>query len=231
MDAPRTRSQEAPVDLAGIVLDATGRRRSTGTEHAAYHVDVDAVLRDPSVRRGYDPGSVLVLALVVGVLAAVVGWTSTIGRDDDDGGATAAARSAAARSSGAPTMPGSTGAARGADPVAGPVLPLPDLTVSSVAAVASPTGRMLVRAVISNDGARALLAGSRGEVLVLLDGTVTTTHRIPAIEPGSRARVELDVAWCVEGRHAVTAVADPSAAVREADERDNATSRVVQLDC
>ena len=66
-------------DLAAIVLAAPPRGRNALAPERVPVTSHDGG-RD-TAQRGYDARSVLVLALVVAVLAAVIGWTTSIGED------------------------------------------------------------------------------------------------------------------------------------------------------
>ncbi len=223
-------------DLASIVL---------GTSRAPER-QLDAPERVPvwgdvleQRRTGFDARSVIVLALVVGVLAAMVGWAtnvhdeapgstatagdafSTVGRDAGDGpdaalgDAVGAAASAAER----------TVDAAASAPAAGP-----NLAAARLVATRSGSGTGLVRVAVKNTG-DAPIPADRAEVLVLADGDVVGSAPIGQLAPAASTSVEVSLGWCPAGAVALVAVLDSGSALREADERDNSISRSASFGC
>lgn len=221
------------VDLAAIVLGHTADDRQHERRiDAPEFVPVDHG-RHPE--RGYDLRSAAVLALVVAILAAIIGWTTTIG---DSPSIAPASRPAASASSDSPddaTMPVADQGAEAAVPSTSPAASAPaagiDLTVGRVIPARDSSGAGLVTVGIGNAGDTALAAREGGTVLVIIDGDVVASEPLPAIGAGASTRVSVPLTWCPSGTVALTAVVDPDAVVREADERNNATSRSATFGC
>ncbi len=220
-------------DLASIVLGAT---KSVDDRRLDAPERVPAWL-DDAPARGYDARSVAVLALVVGVLAAIIGWSTTIGDspvptardasrstpaaspDDALGDAFGAAGSVVERSArSATTAKAASAAVTGANLAAGRIV-----------ATRSGSGAGLVALSVRNTGDAATAAGT--DVLVLADGDVMGTAQLGVVAPGASARVEVPLDWCPSGTVALVAVIDPGSVVREASEFDNSVSRSASFGC
>jgi hypothetical protein len=208
------------VDLASIVLGAPPRRMD-----APERVPVDA--RDRDVQPGFDARSAAVLALVVAVLAALVGWATTIG--DPPSVAGDATRSGRSASAAGDTTAGSQGAAEPA--AVAPVPELVDLAVGRIVPSVDASGVASVTVGVGNAGDLAYSIDDGATLLVLVDGEVAASDAVPDLAAGASARVTLPLASCPGASAAVTAVLDPGAGVRESDERNNATSRIAPFDC
>ena len=216
-------------DLVSIVL---------GTTTAGDDRRLDAPERVPAwfddrPARGYDARSVVVLAIVVAVLAATVGWATTFGDttvpkvdspkaapavspDDALGDAFGAAASVVERSAtSAKAVPAAIGA---------------NLAAGRLAASRSGSGTGLVTLAVRNTGDVAT-AGAGTEVLVLADGDVMGTGQLAAVAPGASAKVEVSLDWCPAGTVSLVAIVDPGSVVREANEQDNSISRSASFGC
>lgn len=203
------------VDLAAIVLADSGRRRSLPPESTPLDTHV----------RGFDARSVLVLALVVAVMAGVVGW-ATVGGPGTP-----------------PTKQPSTAAAEPATPATEqpatqprleePAVPLAprgiDLAPARILATTS-AGAGIVRVEIANQG-RTALGASGTAVMVLLDGQSIGEDMVGAIDATGSTTTEFNLGACPGGSHAVAVLIDPRDQVREADERDNARTQTVAFGC
>jgi hypothetical protein len=212
------------VDLAAIVLGAASvREQAERRIDAPEYVPIDHG-RHPE--RGYDLRSAAVLALVVAVLAAIVGWATTIG----DAPSIETPKPTAAKTDEAAVV---SEPAADTDAEAAAATPVPgiDLTVGRIIPARGASGSGLVTVGIGNGGDTAFAARGGGTVLVILDGEVVATEPLPAIEAGSSTRVSVPLTWCPSGTVAMTAVVDPGAVVREANERNNATSRSATFGC
>lgn len=227
-DMARVTSREDS-DLATIVLGRTqaGERRFDAPER------VPAWL-DSTSERGYDVRSVAVLALVVAVLAAVVGWSTSIGGtpptsavDSVSSPAPASPDTALGEALGgaATAVERSTQAAKSL-----PVATGPNLAAGRLMATRSGAGTGLVTVAVRNNG-DAPTAASGTDVLVLADGDVMGAGRLGAVAPGASASVEVPLGWCPSGTVALVAVVDPGALVREASEFDNSVSRSASFGC
>ncbi len=227
-DVAHATSHEDP-DLAAIVLGRTqaGDRRIDAPEQVPAWID-------HAPARGYDARSVAVLALVVAVLAAVLGWATNIAdraSEPDDvpavttpnaspddafgdalGSATTAVAASAKRAS-------TTPAVRGVDLVPGRIV------VSK-----SGSGSGLVTVAVRNVGSTDLRSAN-ATVLVLLDGEVVGTHAIGSLAAGESTRLEFPIGWCPADASALVALVDAGAAVREADERNNALTQSARFGC
>lgn len=98
----------------------------------------------------------------------------------------------------------------------------PNLTVTGVTAgPASPTESddVTLSAVVKNIGSRA---SGATDVSFTLDGDAVGTGRVGALEPGAEATVTADIGSQAAGSYEIGAVADPSGAVAEQSETDNA---------
>ncbi len=227
-DMARMTSRE-DTDLATIVLGRTqaGERRIDAPERVPAWLET-------GTERGYDARSVAVLALVVAVLAAVVGWSTSIGDTPPPSSATVGASPAPASSDAALGDAIGTAAtaversATAAKPA--PVATGANLAAGRLVATRSGSGAGLVTVAVRNSG-DAPTAASGAEVLVLADGDVMGTGRVGAIAPGASARVEVPLDWCPSGTVALVAVIDPGAVVREASEFDNSVSRSTSFGC
>lgn len=179
---------------------------------------------------GHDARSALLLAVVVAALAVVVAAVAS--RSQAEGTMQGAAPAAAAA-----TAPGADGAAARARDDAGvaravPARPGIDVAIAGMRAVPSAAGGQLVRVRVVNRGTDALGAGAGVDLLLLVDGEVAGSSPIDMLEgQGAAAWLEFPLDVCEPGRHGVTAVVDPRAAVREHDERDNASSRELAFRC
>ncbi|MCW2921462.1 MAG: hypothetical protein JWL76_1336 [Thermoleophilia bacterium] len=233
-DVARVTSREDS-DLASIVLGTTSagtRRRLDAPERVPAWID-------DMPTRGYDARSVAVLALVVAVLAATVGWATTFGDastpevaapsptapaaspDDAFGDAFGSAKSVVERGASKATST-STSAA--------PAVAGANLAAGRLVASQSGSGTGLVTLAVRNTGDETTAADGT-DVLVIANGDVLGTGRLVAIAPGASARVEVPLDWCPSGSVSVVAVVDPSSAVREANEFDNSVSRSVSFGC
>jgi hypothetical protein len=221
-------------DLVSIVLGTTqhgdGRRLDAPERVPAWIDDAPA--------RGYDARSVAVLALVVAVLAATVGWATslddtpgpssaatarsaapTASPDDAFGDALGSASTAVERAASTTTKRAATPAASGANLAAGRLL-----------ASRSGSGAGLVTLAVRNTGDAATAAAGT-QVLVLADGDVMGTGQLGSVAPGASARVQVPLDWCPAGTVALVAIVDPGSVVREANEYDNSISRSTSFGC
>lgn len=209
-------------DLATIVLGRTSDGRP-------WH---DAPERVPvwtatAPSRGYDPRSVVILAIVVAALAAVVGWAMTV---DDPALA---------------SRPGSLGASMGvlgasldravapavaAKAPAAPAAMGANLAAGRLVGSRAGSGSGLVTLAVRNAGDAATAAAGT-DVLVLADGAVMGSARLGPLAPGASASVDVPLDWCPAGSVAIVAIIDPRSAVHEANEHDNSTSRSIDLGC
>lgn len=226
-DMARVTSRE-DADLATIVLGRTqaGERRVDAPER------VPAWLETGS-ERGYDARSVAVLALVVAVLAAVVGWSTSIGdTPPSPAGADAASVPAPTDAALGDAIGAAATAVERSTAVASPapVATGANLAAGRLLAARSGSGTGLVTVAVRNDG-DAPTAASGTDVLVLADGTVMGAGRLGALAPGASARVEVPLDWCPAGTVALVAVVDPGAVVRESSEFDNSVSRSASFGC
>lgn len=232
-DMARSTSREDS-DLATIVLGRTqaGDRRFDAPERVPAWFD-------GAPERGYDARSVFVLALVVAILAAVIGWSTTIGdappTNAGNAGSTTAPASAAAATPDAALGDALGAAATAVERSATSARPAPaaagaNLAAGRIVATRSGSGAGLVTVSVRNSGdAATTRAGT--EVLVLADGDVMGAGRLDALAPGASARVEIPLDWCPSGTVALVAVVDPGAVVREASEFDNSVSRSASFGC
>jgi len=84
---------------------------------------------------------------------------------------------------------------------------------------------------VANRGDQALPSTGEVRVQVLLDGVQLGEQQVGALDASSARMREFALIECTPGLHAVVVVVDPAGAVAEFDERDNATSRSIQLAC
>lgn len=207
-------------DLASIVLaDRPKRGAAAAPERAPIE----------PLRAGFDARSVLVLAIVVAVMAGVIGWsTTTIGQDQP----LAAKRGQPAEQS--TTRTAAAKATMVADEPAAPATPVAaagiDLAPGRLVAARSGSGGGIVRVAIANQG-RTALGADGTQLLFLLDGTVVGERTLGFIDGVSSATTELAFDSCPSGRHQLAVVVDPRGLVTEADERDNATTQSVSFGC
>ena len=183
--------------------------------------------------RGFDARSALVLALVVAALAGIVGWATTIG----DSGAEAPTPAAGADDADADagTTVAEDAAAEGAAGTATDDSPAlvagTDLAIGRVIPARGASGAGLVAVGVGNRGDVAWNGRGDATVLVVVDGEVAASEQLPAIDAGASTRVTVPLDSCPSGTVSITAVIDPGAVVREADERNNATSRAATFGC
>ncbi len=208
-------------DLASIVLAHGRRDRPQG---APEQVPVDVA--DRSERDGFDARSVIVLALVVAVLASVVGWVAT-GRTPEP---TAPAAKPASADVGAEAKSGQRVVSDATTP-ATPAIRGVDLALGRVASTSTGTGIATLSIGIANRGSRDFAAVDGASVLVIVDGAIGATQQLPAIEAGASTKLDVRLNWCPAGAVPVTVVLDPGAVVREADERNGSISRAVDFGC
>jgi len=241
MDELAPRRDRDQLDLASIVLADARERR---TRPAAMRLGSYLEDRGTGSTSGYDARSVLVLAIVVAALAMVVGWTATSVRSDPTPtgtvtGSLPKATAGAVGSGATSTRDGDgTGTTIGATAGAGSVdatplvMPGPNLVLGRITMARSSNGSPVLRVAVANAGNAAITAAAGAELLMLVDGDVVGTSALGAIAAdGGRAIVDVPLTSCFGGPHAVTAVVDTSAVVREVDERDNASSRSLQIVC
>lgn len=220
---PEPVERRADVDLAAIVLASTGERRKHERRmDAPEFVPVDHG-RHPE--RGFDLRSAAVLALVVAILAAIVGWATTIGDTKSTPPLTPKVTTKPSPAAKVAPDAATAGTAKPA-PVAGI-----DLAVGRVIPSRDSSGNGMVIVGIANAGDQAFTARGGGTVLVIVDGAIAASEPLTAIAAGVSARVAVPLTWCPAGTVSMTAVVDPSAVVREADERNNATSRSATFGC
>lgn len=225
------RQSAGPDDLASIVL-RSARDARPGPVVGPERVPVEWRLRQET---GFEARSVLVLALVVALLAALGGWLTSIGDEpltasasDRTERADAASEEAAESSTdhasetatAAPTTDDRPAAVRGID-----------LAVGRVVAERSSTGSGVVRVGITNAGDQPYAGRIGVSLLLLLDGDVIATEQVPPLEAGASTRMAVQLGWCPAGTLPVTAVLDPGAAVREGDERNNAMTQSASFNC
>ncbi len=99
----------------------------------------------------------------------------------------------------------------------------PNLTVTGISAdPASPTESddVTLSAVVKNVGSKASAAT---DVSFTVDGDPVATGRVGALDPGAEATVTADIGSQEAGSYEIGAVADPSGAVAEQSETDNAS--------
>lgn len=224
------RSSQPPADLASIVLGSADPDRR---HDAPEQVPLDHGWREQ--QPGFDARSAAVLALVVAVLAGLVGWATTIGMQPDpaarpgaSGDATTVADVEEPRAAASGTGSTASDAESGAAPTAAIGI---DLAIGRIVPAKSASGTGIVAVGVGNRGDRAYAGRPASELLVIVDGNVVASEPIPAVEAGESTRVSVSLDWCPAGTVPVTAVLDSSAAVREADERNNATSRSATFGC
>jgi hypothetical protein len=202
------------VDLAAIVLADPGRRRSLAPESTPLDTDV----------RGFDARSVLVLALVVAVMAGVIGWATMRGP------AAPPATKASATPTPTPEAQERPASETKVEQPAAPIAPRGvDLAPARIVTTSS-GGSGIVRVDIANQG-RTALGASGVAVLVLLDGQSIGEDTVGAIDATGSTTTEFNLGYCPSGSHAVAVVIDPRGQVREADERDNARTQTVAFRC
>ena len=223
------RRRTAARSLSGLVRAwwcASGRVVSI--DHMAGiapHEDTDAridrlaslILGDQAVRRrverrrsagGYDPRSVLVLAVVVTVLAALVAWIAVV-PGDGSGDSTPEKAASKASSASADT---STGAARpvaergdaGAADVSAPVGV--DVTIGRMTPGPSQYGGATVRVALRNAGTRPIPAGTLAQVVLFVDGRQHGTRDLPRLGAGERGAVTFELTQCPAVATSVTAL-------------------------
>ena len=216
-------------DLASIVLGSVRPHgRTTGLPEA-----VPTWLERHDSSR-FDARSVAILALVVAVLAGIVGWATGLDATEPITQSPRAAGTSRSESDRPSTTQrdaaGAPAAGSDAEAAAAPVLVDGiDLSPGRIVAGRAATGGGLVTVSVRNGGSRPAVAGA--QVLVLMDGDVIGTERLGALEPGASARIELPVGWCPAGAVSLVAVVDAGSALREANERDNSLTRSTAFGC
>lgn len=228
----RARFQDQPgsSDLASIVLSHGRSGRTRATQDPARVV--------ARLGGSYDVRSVLVLAVVVALLAGVVGWATNVRRQD---GVPPVAASGGAGAAVQVEQGGAQAALAGdARPVeratvdaSGPELRPPgvDLRIGRIVAARTTAGGSVVRVSVSNVGAAPLRAEREANLIVMLDGSIVSDRPVGPVASGATAASVVPLAACPAGRHVVAAVVDPRGAVAERDEADNAASRTVSFPC
>jgi hypothetical protein len=201
------------LDLAAIVLADPGRRRSLAPE--SMPLDTHA--------RGFDARSVLVLALVVAIMAGVIGWATMDGPTPEPA---AKPTTSSATDATATTVADEPKAETPVVPVAPKGVDLAPGTIQATTA----GGSAILRVGIANQG-RTALSGSGTDVLVLMDGQQVGSDTIGRIDATGSTTTEFSIGYCPSGSHAVALVIDPRNQVREADERDNARTQTVAFRC
>jgi hypothetical protein len=206
--------------------------------HAALHADLAAiVLADSggefgegrqSFASGYDARGVIALAVVVGVLAVVIGWTAFSVRGEQRV-APAANSAPAVREE--PAVPAALASEQqAADQALSPGVQLAPVRVRLVEDNAG--GGIRIQGAVRNLGQESLIAG-RSEYVVLLDGREIDRGVLTALD-GEGGSVKIDEPYyggCSAGVHSLLLYVDPSARVRESVETDNALTRAVTLRC
>lgn len=220
----RTRPSREQPDLAAIVLGDRGM-----------HLRGERRGTSPAAHGGYDARSALVLAVVVGAIAAAIGWTMTSERTATPPAEPSVTTRSDARPAAAPAEEGEPASAvepdRGEAASSFTAPPGIGLAPTRIQAGRSDAGSGLLRVRVVNRGSRPLPAGSEVQVLFLLDGAVAGERTIASIDPPGARTAELALDTCPPGRHAAVAIVDPRGLVDEVDERDNASSRMVSFGC
>lgn len=209
-------------DLAAIVLGDGARLRA---EAAPEQVPVAHGSAAAEVDGRYDVRSVLVLALVVAALAAVVGWTTSLGHDERIAPIATSTKPSAAPDA-VTRRPAVTPAARAVVAPRGV-----DLVPGRIVASRSGSGGGIVRVAVANRGREAYEGTVGAQVLLLVDGQVAGTESLGRLDAGESTTVEFALDSCPSGTPALVAVVDPAARVREADERANSVSRTASFGC
>jgi hypothetical protein len=214
--APGTDEDPRRADLASIVLaDERARRRHERRGEGGG----GAFLARSGLRDGYDARSVLVLALVVAALAAVVGWTTTVGMGDTT---TPTAQRSTATVASTPKV---------AAPAVAPVRQGIELKVGQVTTARSSSGGAVIRVSVANAGTVDGDTRIGTKLVVLLDGAVVGERALGGIAAGSSATTELGLDSCPSGRHTIAVIVDPRSAIRELDETDNARTSIASFGC
>jgi hypothetical protein len=212
-------------DLATIVLGDERARRSAERRGRLR----GQVASGTGMRDGYDARSVLVLAVVVAVLATVIGWSTTIAREEDPPAPTKV--DVAPRTE---TVSKDAAASDVAGPGMGAVVAPPkgvQLQVGRIVASKSGNGGGILRVGVANRGAVDGDEALGTQLLVLMDGEVVGERSLSALDAGASASTEVGLDTCPSGRHTVVAIVDPRGAIAEADDRDNAVSSTVSFGC
>lgn len=202
-------------------MDDAPSSRPAGRPSAGRVADV--VLATP--RPGHDARSVLVLAFVVAVIAAVVGWATTIARGDGDARVPASAAPAASSTS------TRAGAAPNTSSGARVVRPRFDLGLGSIGAARTTWGTGIVRVAVANRGSAAV-AGGRGIVLhLMVGGESAGTAEVDALPEGGSRTVEFELGRCPAGATTVVAVLDAGAGRPDAIAGNDMARRRVDFPC
>lgn len=219
------KDSESPAqDLAQIVLGVSSRGRKSA---APERVPIDS--KSAGGFSGYDLRSVGVLALVVAVLAGLIGWSTTIGdsklpsADNSKPSSVSEADQVASKSVAEPSESKQRSTVQAAF--------FPDFQIGRIAANRAANGSGIVTVGVNNVGSKANSAKSTATVQLIVDNEVVGTEPIPVIQPNESSRVAFSLAYCPVGAVNITAIIDANAVVREADERNNATSRVADFGC
>jgi hypothetical protein len=213
----RDEHQADAADLAAVVL---GLERCKDEQQWPEHVPIDADGRGS--QPGFDVRSVAILALVVAMLSGIVGWATTVGSPPDSLPRVVETDSDAAGLAGIGAETGE------AVPVAASGI---DLSIGRIIPTRAASGTGLVAVGVGNFGDRPYDGRPASIMLLLVDGKVVAREPIPAIAPGDSTRITVALDWCPTGSVPVTAVLDATAVVREADERNNASSRSATFGC
>jgi hypothetical protein len=226
-----TRDERPATDLASIVLGAGASARPADEGRRAVAPEAVPLEPRPGIGAGgFDARSVIVLALVVAVLAAVVGWVAT-GRDDDPSALPSSTGGekveAPAADEGASTVASTVGDEAASQAVAKGV----DLAIGRVATGTSGSSGASVVVGVANHGGVDLPATDGATLLVLVDGAIAATAPLPALAAEGATRVDVPLNWCPAGAVPVTVVLDPGAVVRELDERNGAVTRTSTFTC
>lgn len=216
-------SDPRQADLASIVVgDAIARRERDAM--APERTPVRVLETGPT---GYDARSVLVLAVVVAVLAAIVGWGMTLGREER----VPTAKQPVAAAASVVAAPASVvdAASTKLDDAALAAPAGIDLAPGAIAFARRADGAAVLRVGVKNVGDAPAESGAG--VLALLDGEVLADGSVAPLEAGAAGVAELRLGSCPTGRHSLVVVIDPQARVRESAEGDNASSRSLIVDC
>jgi hypothetical protein len=222
--APGTDEDPRRTDLASLVLADERARRSHERRGRG---GGGAFLARSGLSDGYDARSVLVLALVVASLAAVIGWTMTVGVGDPAPPSHASNGAAGAAPAAATNTTAPTASTHATVPARHGI----DLRVNQVTTARSDAGGGVIRVSVRNAGTVDGDASLGTQLVVLLDGAVVGERSLGGIAANSSATTEVGLDTCPSGRHSIAVIVDPRSAIREFDEADNARTSVASFGC
>ncbi|MEO6866560.1 MAG: hypothetical protein ABI200_00905 [Gaiellales bacterium] len=224
------RAQELHIeqDLASIVLAEERPRRSrAGIQRPMKRAASD----------GYDARSVLILAIVVALLAAIVGWAMTLTRDEASSLPTPVSTPSAQigpKLDGSLAAGGEAASGGKADSAAPAVAPAPrgvQLMPTRITGSRAASGGGILRIAVANRGREVLPSAAGVQVVALVNGTLIGPAPLGAVDASGSASVELYLNSCPTGSAHVVAVVDPSGIQRETSKRDNTRGATVSFGC